>query len=156
MPYWIARGADGRAYKKNTTARVKQKQAIARYIHCTLWRACSLSPISTKMTKDPMVGATTVPMPLNACEMLIRNSEYFGGPQTVIYGFAAVSREPSPFPIMKMAAQKPPKDLCRMQGHAINAPMAYRQRPHMKTGLYPQCLNIQLACPRDASGYAPK
>lgn len=41
----------------------------------------------------------------------------------VMYGFAAVSREPSPLPMTKMAIQKPAKDLARMQGNAISAPM---------------------------------
>lgn len=76
-----------------------------------------------KITKDPMTGATTVPIPLKACEKLMRISEYFGGPHTVMYGFAAVSRLPRPFPIMKIAAQKPPKERFRMQGHAIRDPM---------------------------------
>lgn len=35
-----------------------------------------------KKTYDPRTGATTVPMPLKACEKLIRISEYLGGPQT--------------------------------------------------------------------------
>lgn len=40
-----------------------------------------------------------------------------------MYGLAAVSRDPRPLPIMKMATQNPPKDLARMQGHATNAPI---------------------------------
>lgn len=55
----------------------------------------------------------------------------------MMYGFAAVSRDPSPFPMMKIAAQKPPNDLYRMQGHATKAPMAYKERPHINTILYP-------------------
>jgi hypothetical protein len=51
----------------------------------------------------------------------------------VIKGFAAVSRDPSPFPIMKMAAQKPPKDLALIHGIEIKAPMAYRTNPQIKT-----------------------
>ena len=77
-----------------------------------------------KSHRSPSTGATTVPIPLKACEMLMRISEYRGGPQTVMYGFAAVSRDPSPLPMTKMAAQKPPKDLCRIHGQAINAPIA--------------------------------
>ena len=40
-----------------------------------------------------------------------------------MYGLAAVSKEPSPFPMIKMAAQNPPKDRARMQGQATNAPI---------------------------------
>ena len=36
---------------------------------------------------------------------------------------AAVSRAPSPLPMMKMAAQKPPNDLASMHGQATRAPM---------------------------------
>lgn len=49
-------------------------------------------------------------MPLKACEMLMRISEYLGGPHIVMYGFAAVSSDPRPLPMMNVAAQKPPKD----------------------------------------------
>jgi hypothetical protein len=73
--------------------------------------------------------------PLKACEKLILISEYFGGPQTVIYGLAAVSKLPSPFPIMKIAAQKPPKLLFKMQGQATRDPTPYKQRPQMKVAL---------------------
>jgi hypothetical protein len=73
--------------------------------------------------------------PLKACEKLILISEYFGGPQTVIYGFAAVSKLPSPFPIMKIAAQKPPKLLFKMQGQATRDPTPYKHRPQMKVAL---------------------
>ena len=66
---------------------------------------------------------------------MIRISEYFGGPQTVIYGFAAVSKLPRPFPMMKIAAQKPPKDLYKMQGQATSDPTPYRHRPQMKVAL---------------------
>jgi hypothetical protein len=52
-----------------------------------------------------------------------------------MYGFAAVSKLPNPLPIMKIAAQKPPKDRFRMQGHATREPMPYRQRPQMKVAL---------------------
>jgi hypothetical protein len=38
----------------------------------------------------------------------------------VMYGFAAVSRDPRPLPMMKIAAQKPPKDRLRMHGHAAS------------------------------------
>lgn len=51
------------------------------------------------------------------------------------YGFAAVSRDPKPFPITNIAAQKPPKERWSRHGHAINAPMPYKQRPQMKTAL---------------------
>jgi hypothetical protein len=39
-------------------------------------------------------------------------------------GLAAVSSEPSPLPMMKMAAQKPPNDLALMAGMEIMAPRA--------------------------------
>jgi hypothetical protein len=55
----------------------------------------------------------------------------------VKYGFAAVSSEPSPEPMTKVAPQKPPKDWCRPAGHMHRAPMPYRVRPKMKTVLYP-------------------
>ena len=51
-------------------------------------------------------------------------------------GFAAVSREPSPFPMMKIDMQKPVKDLALIHGIAINAPTAYKQSPQIKTALY--------------------
>jgi hypothetical protein len=51
-------------------------------------------------------------------------------------GLAAVSSEPSPLPIMKMDMQKPANDLALIHGIAINAPIAYKQRPQMKTALY--------------------
>lgn len=73
--------------------------------------------------------------PLKACEKLILISEYFGGPQTVMYGLAAVSKLPKPLPMMKIAAQKPPNDLYKMQGHATSDPMPYKQRPQMKVAL---------------------
>jgi hypothetical protein len=73
--------------------------------------------VSEKLKKERWYLSSST-HPLNACEKLIRISEYFGGPQTVIYGFAAVSREPNPLPMMKIAAQNPPKDLFRMHGHA--------------------------------------
>jgi len=41
----------------------------------------------------------------------------------VMYGLAAVSKDPKPLPMMNIAAQKPPKDRCKMQGHATNAPI---------------------------------
>lgn len=72
---------------------------------------------------------------MKACEKLILISEYFGGPQTVIYGFAAVSKLPNPLPMIKMAAQKPPNERFRIQGHATSDPMPYRQRPQMKVAL---------------------
>lgn len=39
-------------------------------------------------------------------------------------GLAAVSSDPKPLPIMKMEAQKPPKDLALIHGIAIKAPAA--------------------------------
>lgn len=42
----------------------------------------------------------------------------------VINGLAAVSSEPRPLPIIKIEAQKPPKDLALMQGIAISEPTA--------------------------------
>ena len=76
-----------------------------------------------KKTYEPRTGATTVPMPLNAWEMLIRISENFGGPQTVMYGLAAVSSDPRPLPIIKMQMQKPANEWCRMAGIARRAPI---------------------------------
>ena len=88
-----------------------------------------------------------------------------------MYGLAAVSKEPSPFPMIKMAAQNPPKDRARMQGQATNAPIPdfkfvntkspgscrtfhvpYKHKPQIKVARYPKCRKIQLACPRDARG----
>jgi hypothetical protein len=66
--------------KKKTSASAKTKIAIAVYTHCTFSRAFWSS--KSKSTYDPRTGATTVPMPLNACERLMRISEYLGGPQT--------------------------------------------------------------------------
>ncbi len=40
----------------------------------------------------------------------------------VMYGFAAVSRDPSPLPMMKMQTQKPEKDSALMAGMARRAP----------------------------------
>ena len=74
-----------------------------------------------------------VPIPLKACAILILISLYLGGPQTVRYGFAAVSKLPSPFPIMNIAAQNPPKDRYNRQGQATKEPTPYRNRPQMKT-----------------------
>jgi hypothetical protein len=107
------------------------------YTHWTFSRAFWSS--KSKSTYDPRTGATTVPMPLNAWERLMRISEYFGGPQTrpcqrgrasqtgtgpllAMYGLAAVSREPRPFPMMKMQAQKPPNECSLMAGIARRAP----------------------------------
>ena len=73
--------------------------------------------------------------PLKACEKFILISLYFGGPQTVIYGFAAVSKLPNPLPIIKIAAQNPPKLLFRIQGQATKDPIPYKQRPQMKVAL---------------------
>jgi hypothetical protein len=41
----------------------------------------------------------------------------------VMYGFAAVSRDPRPLPMTNMAAQKPPKERLRRQGQAIREPI---------------------------------
>ena len=54
----------------------------------------------------------------------------------VMNGFAAVSREPRPFPMMKIDAQKPPNDFALIQGIAIKAPTAYKHSPQIKTALY--------------------
>jgi hypothetical protein len=54
-----------------------------------------------------------------------------------MYGFAAVSREPKPFPMIKIAPQKPPNDLRTRHGQAISAPIPYKQRPQIKAALYP-------------------
>jgi hypothetical protein len=51
-------------------------------------------------------------------------------------GLAAVSSDPSPFPMMKMDMQKPAKDFALIHGIAINAPTAYKQRPQINTALY--------------------
>lgn len=40
---------------------------------------------------------------------------------TVIYGLAALSRLPSPLPMMKIAAQKPPKEWYNKHGQATKA-----------------------------------
>lgn len=86
--------------------------------------------------KSSDINSTIIPThPLKACEKLILISEYFGGPQTVIYGFAAVSKLPNPLPIMKIAAQKPPNERYKMQGQATSDPTPYRQRPQMKVAL---------------------
>lgn len=74
-------------------------------------------------------------MPLKACAMLILISLYLGGPQTVRYGFAAVSSDPRPLPVMKMATQKPPKERYTSAGQAMSEPMPYKQRPQMKQAL---------------------
>jgi hypothetical protein len=54
----------------------------------------------------------------------------------VMKGLAAVSREPRPFPMIKIDAQKPPNDFALIQGIAIKAPTAYKHSPQMKTALY--------------------
>lgn len=53
----------------------------------------------------------------------------------MMYGFAAVSKLPNPLPIIKIAAQKPPNERFRMQGHATSDPIPYKQRPQMKVAL---------------------
>lgn len=65
---------------KNRTARRRTNTAMDRYTHWTLARAFSSSKL--KKTYEPRTGAMTVPIPLKAWEMLIRISEYRGGPQT--------------------------------------------------------------------------
>jgi len=50
-----------------------------------------------------------------------------------MYGFAAVSSEPRPLPIMKMHTQKPANEWLMMAGMASSAPTPYRNRPQMKT-----------------------
>jgi hypothetical protein len=40
-----------------------------------------------------------------------------------MYGFAAVSREPNPLPMMNVAPQKPPKLLFIAAGHIMSAPI---------------------------------
>lgn len=72
----------------------------------------------------------------------------------MMYGFAAVSSEPSPLPMMKIQMQKPANDLLMMAGIASSAPRPYRNRPQMKTARYPKCRRIHAACPREARGYA--
>lgn len=127
--------------KKKTTASVKTKIAIAVYTHWTFSSAFWSS--KSNSTYEPRTGATTVPMPLNAWERLIRISEYFGGPQTVcwvrrgstkrkacqvllaMYGLAAVSSDPRPFPMIKMQAQKPPNECCLIAGIARRAPRPF-------------------------------
>ena len=51
---------------------------------------------------------------------------------------AAVSNDPRPEPITKVAAQKPPNDRFKPAGHMQRAPMPYRVSPKMKTVLYPK------------------
>lgn len=72
------------------------------------------------------------------------------------YGFAAVSRLPKPFPMTKVAAQKPPNERYTRHGQVSSAPVPNKNRPQMNTVLYPQCLSSQFACPSEARGYAPK
>jgi hypothetical protein len=50
-----------------------------------------------------------------------------------MYGFAAVSSEPSPLPMIKMHTQKPGNDEANSAGMASSAPSPYRNRPQMKT-----------------------
>jgi hypothetical protein len=57
---------------------------MPRYVHCTFFSDAWSVPTWLKKTYDPKTGATTVPIPLKACAMLIRISEYFGGPHTTI------------------------------------------------------------------------
>jgi hypothetical protein len=61
---------------------MKTKHAMARYTHCTLCNEFSSVPVFLKNTYEPKTGATTVPIPLKACAILILISEYLGGPQT--------------------------------------------------------------------------
>jgi hypothetical protein len=110
------------------------KIAMAKYTHCTFFKAAESSAVLKKKTYEPSTGATIVSTPLKACEILIRISVYQGGPHTtqryinssfsristenlnteydllVMYGFAAVSNEPNPFPRINIAAQKLPND----------------------------------------------
>jgi len=67
---------------KKTPARTKTNIPIARYTHCTRFKALTLSAVSVKKTYEASAGATTVPIPLKAWAKLIRISAYFGGPQT--------------------------------------------------------------------------
>jgi hypothetical protein len=55
-----------------------------------------------------------------------------------MYGFAAVSSEPKPLPMMKMQIQKPAKEWLRMAGIVNKAPRPYRKRPQINTALYPK------------------
>lgn len=55
---------------------------MAKYTHCTFRRAWVSSAVLRKKTYEPSTGATTVPTPLNAWEMLILISAYRGGPHT--------------------------------------------------------------------------
>lgn len=91
--------------------------------------------ILSKTDPPPKSNNNIATYPLKACEKLILISEYFGGPQTVMYGFAAVSKLPNPFPIIKIAAQKPPNDLYKMQGQATRDPTPYKHKPQMKVAL---------------------
>jgi hypothetical protein len=52
-------------------------------------------------------------------------TKYAGRPgnlQTARYGLAAVSSDPKPFPITKVAAQKPPNERYTRHGQASSAP----------------------------------
>lgn len=67
---------------------------MPRYVHCTFSNDFWSVPTLSKKTYEASTGATTVPIPLNACAMLILISEYFGGPQTTrhqyLFQFATI------------------------------------------------------------------
>lgn len=98
----------------------KTTEAMARYTHCTFSSTRSLSKV--KKTYEPRTGATAAPIPVKDCETFMRISKYLGGPQTAMYGFAAVSRDPRPLPMTKMPAQNPQKLLLLMAGMASRDP----------------------------------
>jgi hypothetical protein len=54
-----------------------------------------------------------------------------------MYGFAAVSNEPNPLPIMNVAPQKPPKLFFNAAGHIMSAPIPYNVNPRMKVARNP-------------------
>lgn len=63
----------GSSDSANTTASDKTNTAMDRYTHCTFSSARASS--KANKTYEPSTGATTVPMPLNACDRLMRISE---------------------------------------------------------------------------------
>src|SRR5215469_6297274 len=55
---------------------------------------------SAEKTKyPPTIGPKIQPTPLNVCAILMRVGPVSGGPSTVVYGFAIVSRQVMPAPI---------------------------------------------------------
>ena len=87
------------------------------------------SPPPAKRKNPPTSGPQIHPSPLNAWARLMRRSLPSGSPNTVTYGFDAVSRQVSPQPITNRASRKNSNDPIRPPGMNSRAPMPYSTSP---------------------------